>query len=270
VLARFSQASIWVPNEIGALGTRSRRDDAVATYRIAAVVAPWPALAFSASASTGARLPSMLELFGDRALLEANPGLREERSRSVDVSAVARGRRDELSGSVELRGFALVLDDLIAYRRTAQYAVRPENVDSAEVLGAELGVHGAYGRHLSLAASGTVMHTRNQFGRSVPLRPPLQLFARPELALFPGFADRVAIFGEIDHVSFVYLDPANLAVLEARTRLALGAALELFGERVTLSGRVRNVLDEDATDVLSRPLPGTSVELALALKEPLP
>jgi hypothetical protein len=145
---------------------------------------------------------------------------------------------------------------LINYVRKGQHTVRAENVESAEILGAELGVSGTLGRHLALYASGTAMSTRNQFDRELPLRAPLIAQARPEVSLFPSFADRIALFAEAEHTSFMYLDATNRTLLEERTLFSVGGLVELFDERLELSARVKNITDQPATDVLSRPLPG--------------
>jgi outer membrane receptor protein involved in Fe transport len=240
------------------------RDEALATYRIAGLIAPVPALSLSASYSTGARVPSILELFGDRVSIVRNLDLVSERSRSADVSTVLKGRAGILRGSVELRGFALFIDDLINYVRRGQHMVRAENVESVGILGAELGVSGTLGRHFALYASGTAMRTRNQFDREVPLRPPLIAQARPEVSLFPPFADRIALFAEVEHTSFMYLDATNRTLLEGRTLFSAGGMVELLDERLELSARVQNLTDQTATDVLSRPLPGIRALLSIA------
>ena len=102
----------------------------------------------------------------------------------------------------------------------------------------------------------TALRAQNQFDREVPLRPPLLAHARPEVSLFPSFADRIALFAEIEHTSFMYLDPTNRTLLEERTIFSAGGLVELFAESLTLSARVHNLTDQTATDVLSRPLPG--------------
>jgi iron complex outermembrane receptor protein len=246
---------------------RQRREDAFATARVAAVVAPMPALAFSASAATGARVPSVRELFGDRVTQVPSPDLRPERSRSFDASIVTRGRAGELRGSAELRGFVLFIDDLISYRRTSQFAYRAENVHSARVLGGELGLQGSYGRHLWVTSAMTAMHSRNQFDKALPLRPPLQVNVRPELALFPGFADRMTVYIEAEHTGFMYLDAANRTFVDERTILSAGVTLSLLRDRLLLSARAQNVLDDQATDMLSRPLPGRQIFVSIAAQE---
>lgn len=257
---QWSQTSI--SDDTSASSTH--HDEALATYRIAGVVAPITALAFSASFSTGTREPSILELFGDRVYQVPSLELRPERSRAADISAVLRARAGIARGSVELRGFALFIDDLINFRRTSQFTVKAENVDSAEIFGAELGMQGEIGQHFALHASATAMHTRNQFDRELPLRAPLLAQARPEVSLFPSFADRIALFAEVEHTSFMYLDATNRTVLHGRTLVSAGGLIDLLEERLTLSTRIQNLTDQSATDVLSRPLPGIQVLFSIS------
>lgn len=267
--AQWTQTSVWSELERELAIGRKDRDDALATLRVAGVIAPWPALAFSASASTGARTPSILELFGDRLFHVPSPDLKPEKSQAFDLSVVTRGRTGDLRGSVELRGFALFIEDLIAYHRTSQLTFRAENTDSASILGGELGLDGGYGRHVSISSSLTAMQTRNQFDHALPLRPPLTLSVRPEVVFFPGFADRVTLFVETEHTSFMYLDDASRTLFEARTLFSVGAALAFLDERIVVLARAQNVLDTLATDVLSRPLPGTQLFVSVTARERL-
>ena len=264
VRGQWTQASIWMGSDAPDSRYSDQRSEAIATYRIAGLIAPVRALTFSASYSTGTRVPSILELFGDRVNQVPNRELTPERSRSIDAGAVLKGRAGVVRGSVELRGFALFIDDLINYVRTSQYTVRAENVETAEIIGAELGVQGALGRHFAVYGSATAMSTRNQFDRELPLRPPLLAQARPEVSLFPSFADRVALFAEIEHTSFMYLDPTNRTLLEGRTLFSAGALVEFFSEQLKISARVQNLTDQAATDVLSRPLPGAQALLSVS------
>jgi iron complex outermembrane receptor protein len=247
----------------------SVHDDIVApTYRVAFGLQPAPALQLSTSAATGKRMPSIYELFGDRAYAEPNPRLRPESSRSVDASALVHGSAGPLRGSVELRGFALFLENMIRYERTSQFTARPDNIASAHILGLELGASGGLGRYFTLLSSLTLMQTRNELGKSLAFRPPVELVVRPELSLYPSGVDRVVVFAEMHHVAFVYLDDhSNDTSLPGRTLFDLGCALELFHERVALQARVRNLFDVQASDVLSRALPGRELLLLLSVQQ---
>lgn len=262
--AQWSRSEVRA--ETGLQRIDSVRSQYAPTYRLAAALEPIGGLTFSASVATGKRLPSIGELFGDRAYQEPNPTLRPERATAVDAGAVVRGRRGALRGAVELRGFALRVRDLIRFELTSQHTVLPRNIARGDVLGAELGIGGRYGRHLSLASSLTVMRSENAFGKALPLRPPLQVLARPQLHFFPGFADELTAFGEVHHVAFVYLDEAERTHLPGRTLFSAGASLTLWHARATVDVRVNNLLDLRVTDVLSRPLPGRDYRLSLTLR----
>ncbi len=266
----------WSQTEVrGNLGLESvdeRRVDFLPTYRLAGAIEPVSGLSVASSVATGRRLPSISELFGDRVFQEPNPTLRPERSTTVDLGAVLRGQLGLLRGSVELRGFALFIDDLIRFERTAQFTVRPENVASGRVYGLEFGALGHLGRYFSLSSSLTAMHTENAFGNQLPLRPPLQALVRPQAQFFPvdlGVAalDEVAAFVELHHVSFVYLDEANLTNLPGRTLFSVGMSITLWASHVTLDARVNNVFDARVTDVLSRPLPGRDVRFSVTFRD---
>lgn len=281
----------WSQTEIRADSGLERvtqsRGELAPTLRLAAAVAPAAALSVSASVASGARLPSILELFGDRAFQEPNPRLTRERATSLDLSAVARGRFRRARGVVELRGFALAIDDLIRFERTAQFTVRPDNVASGRIYGAELGFSGGYGRHLQLVSSFTAMRTRNPFGKQLPLRPALQALVRPQFdwsfgsSPFLAGLRQLSAFAELHHVSFVYLDAANLTHLPSRSLFSAGVSLGLGGAAgeafgpggaaapLRLDVRVNNLLATPATDVLSRPLPGRDVRVSLTLHQGL-
>lgn len=264
-----------------------RRQELVPTVRLAAALAPAPALGVSASVASGARVPSMSELFGDRAFQEPNPRLNHERSTSLDLGVVARGRFASVRGAMELRGFLLRIEDLIRFERTAQFTVRPENIASGRIYGAELGLSGGYGRHLRVASALTTMRTRNPFGKQLPLRPSLQAFIRPQLLWQLSGARPLAglrqlsAFAELHHVSFVYLDDANLTHLPARSLLSAGLSLgwgaasgDAGGLRerpapLQLDLRVNNLFAATVTDVLSRPLPGRDVRVSLTVRQDL-
>ncbi len=239
------------------------------TYRLAAAIEAARGLSLSSSAATGTRVPSISELFGDRVFQEANPRLAPERSKAVDVGAVLRRMAGRLRGSVEARGFALFIEDLIRFERTAQYTVRPENIASGRIYGLELGAQAHYGERFSLSSSLTAMHTENVFGKQLPLRPPLQALVRPQMQFHPDAVDELAAFIELQHVSFVYLDEANLTHLPGRTLFSAGTSLTFWSSHLTVDARVNNVLDAQAIDVLSRPLPGRDYRMSLTLRDDL-
>jgi iron complex outermembrane receptor protein len=261
----LDQARIEDPDRDAAASTH---DDAIApTYRVAGLLAPLPSLALTASAASGKRLPSLFELFGDRAFVAANPKLAPERSRTVEAGVQAAGRAGLLRGSAELHGFLLWVDDLIRYKRQSQLTLRAENAARAKIAGLELGLDGGVGDHVQLTAALSAQRGRNQVDRTLPLQPNWQLLVRPELSFALPPLDRARLFVEAQHVGLTYLDDENLSSLPPRTTLGFGAGVELWQRRLSVLARVRNLFDVNASDVLGRPLPGREILLSLALRE---
>jgi iron complex outermembrane receptor protein len=236
----------------------SEMTELLPTFRIGGLVAPLPWLAFSGSVSSGRRAPSLIELFGDRALLVANPSLRPESSLGGDLGAVAKGHAGALRGTAEARVFYLTLDDLIRYERSTAYTARADNVESGAVVGVEAGLHGEITEHVKLTASATWMTSHDHLDRALPLRPVIQVLARPELhsGAVGSYVSDLLVFAELLHIGSNFADPANTITLPARTWLSAGVRIDAFDDSAYLAFVVRDLLDEGGVDLLGYPLPG--------------
>jgi hypothetical protein len=233
--------------------------DFVPTFRLGAAVAPRGWIALSLSVATGRRLPSMLELFGDRGALDANPALQPERSLGGDAGVVVRGRSGPVRGAVELRGFYVAVDDLIRWRRTSQFTAVAENVAAARVSGLEGGLRGSLGRHLELSGALTWLSAEDGTGRVLPFRPALVAVARPEVHTGPVLDDVVedaALRIEVTHTGASFVDAANLIELRARTWLGLGLRFDLLDGGLFVDLSVQDLADRRGDDLLGYPLPG--------------
>ena len=86
------------------------------------------------------RVPSFIELFGQRGSITGNPSLRPEEGLQTDFglawSLYDLGFLDQLA--FESAVFYSDIDDLIVLVRTAQDRSVPQNVGRAETLGAEI------------------------------------------------------------------------------------------------------------------------------------
>jgi len=234
---------------------------AAPTARLAAVIEPARGLALSASVTSASRLPTVTELFGDRSYLVGDTRLRPERSVGFEGGLVVRGRRGLLGGFGELRFFALFVDDLIRYARTAQYQAVAQNIASARILGGELGGRAELGRHFVVAAAATLLDPVDvDRDALLPLRPRAQAQGRPELHLGTlGPLDDAVIYGQVVYVGANFADPANLVVLDARWLIGAGISAELAGEGLRVAISVNDLLDTRGQDILGFPLPGRTV-----------
>lgn len=243
---------------------------AAPTFRLGAAIEPVRGVTIAASAASATRVPNQVELFGDRGFLVGVSDLAPERAETVDLGIALRGRIDDLSGQAELRGFVTLASDLIRYRRNALFQAIPENVGSATLAGGELGVRGTLTPHFALTAAWTLLGTWTEQGgaeRRLPLRPWLTGYVRPEVrAIGVGPVDRITLFADLVHVGEAFWDPANTSAIGARTRLGIGASIEVWEARLRADIAVRDVLDHRGSDLLGFPLPGRSLQVGLAIR----
>jgi iron complex outermembrane receptor protein len=276
------------PGEAAALPARW---DHIPSPRLAARALLGGDVAIKGSAGWYVRLPTLVELFGDRGTIVASPRLAAERGPSVDAGvawAPARARPTPLGELdrllVEAAAFASRAEDTIAMITSAGYIARAQNVGSTRNLGAEVVVAGRLARAVSITAAYTRVAALqraidpNLDGKQVPRTPGHRAYARAELAR-PLAGRAVALWTDAALQSTASLDQAGFRRVPARVlvgagaRLALGAGLTLAAHVENLGGtRVVTIPAERAidapvpmalTDLAGFPLPGRSFYLAV-------
>ena len=229
------------------------------------------------------RLPTLLELFGDRGTILGSPDLRAERGPSLDAGVVwapaeARGAIDRIL--VEAAAFAHRARDTIAIVTYAGFVARAANIGDTQGYGGELVASARLARLVTLSASYTRLVTAqrssdpNLDGKALPRTPGHQLYARAEAAhgRFGGWLDVAA------H-STAYLDATNYQRVPARALVGCGARATVIANvavaiAVENAGDVRTViLPADRaidmpirtalTDLAGYPLPGRSLYVSL-------
>ena len=251
----------------------ARGEQALPSGRLGLALAPVPWLAIQTSFSTAGRLPTVLELFGDRAFLVGNPTLRPEQSTGGDLGVVLSGASDPedgvraVSGDAELRGFVTAIHDLVVYRRNEASQLVPLNLGEALNVGLEARLAGTLFELVEASASLTVLDARDaRSGRALPLRPPVSSLCRLGVVLRPSSTVRtVRAFVDLEQVSATFADPANLVALPDRVRLGAGVVVDL-AEHAELALTVRDLFDARGLDLLGAPLPGRAVSLAFTLR----
>lgn len=239
------------------------------TYRTGGIFELVPGVALGASASTGQRVPSLLELFGDGALLVGNTGLGPEHAVTVDAGMNAAGQLDRTGGAVEFRAFRTWLEDTILWTRNSVRQTKPVNLGEGDILGVEAGLRGGIGRHFGLTAAGTLLDTEGKPGKELPHRARYTALVQPEVKFGPfGDLDVWRWFVEGRVVGPSFDDPGNnqpatptLLFIDIGTTLAfLAGAAEL---RVT----ARDVFDRGGFDIRNFQLPGRVLMASLNYKE---
>jgi outer membrane cobalamin receptor len=270
-----------------ALAAVPPRWDVLASPRLMALARLAEELAVKGSAGRYVRLPTLLELFGNRGTIHGSPDLAPERGTSADVGLVwapARARRTA-AGEVdriliEAAAFATRARDTIALISTAGFAARAENIGGTQTYGGELVLAARLLRTLAVTASYTRLVTEqraidpNLRGKALPRTPGHLAYARAELA-----RRGAALWADAALQSTAYLDQANFQRVPARALVGAGARVPIaFGLAAALSVqnlagvRVVTIPPDQPIDAPSRtaladlagfPLPGRSFYLSL-------
>ena len=275
------------------------RGDVVPSPRLTARALLGEDVAGKASAGYYVRLPTLVELFGDRGTIIGSPELLPERGPSADagfVFAPARGvhiPNGDLPDLVidrifvEAAGFATHPRDTIALVPTTGYVVHAANVADAETYGGELVGSARFAHALSLTANYTRLVTKQLVAdpafanKPLPRQPAHAAYARADLVQ-RAFGRRGELWFDTSWQSDTFLDQASLQRIPARLLFGTGVRVELGGD-LAISFAVANLADlrveqiplvppprPDLThattplaDVAGFPLPGRSFYLSL-------
>ncbi len=221
----------------------------------------------SALLTSGIKLPTTLQLFGNRDTIVANPMLKPEESLSIEVGVALRSELAFMKFRAETRIFGLEVHDLIVAQRTSQRTIVFTNERSGQSWGWESSLSADIGSRIQSSSSLTILDSRfdyRGFGREQPLRVPLRFFQRLQLALL---IDSLSTFVEIDHRSGFSADPDNQVRQKPYTSVNGGVQAASLADGIHLAFSVRNLLDVNGLDLLDFPRPGRSYEIAIQWKK---
>jgi len=236
------------PNALAPLPTRW---DNVPSPRLSARAALTTDIAVKGSAGYYVRLPTLIELFGDRGTIIGSPELRPERGPSLDAGVVwapqkAIGDIDRIL--VETSAFATRSRDTIAFVSSIGFIARAVNVAASQTYGAELVASARIARTLSLTANYTRLVTQqlseevSYANKALPRQPGHAVYARADVVR--RVLGRVAsVWLDGSWQSETYLDQANLMTVPARALAGTGVRVEIWaGFAVSLA--IDNLSDE--------------------------
>ncbi len=259
---------------LGNFGATEQRLDRrlLHTGRIGAVVSPSEVLAIQASVHRGVRAPSVLELFGNRSTVAANPELSPESGLGADLGAVVRASGSSFCLVAELRGFVQTMDDVIVIVPTSQYQARARNEPRAFTAGIEAGGRATIGTHLDLVGQWSFTRARDAAHYALPNRPAQNLYLRATVATgaLGDVLGDLRAYVDVTHVGVTYLVPNELARMPARSWLGLGVELALFDHALVGAFSVRDATDVGGSDFLGYPLSGRSFSGTLSYRKDLP
>ena len=200
------------------------------------------------SAGTGVVNPSYFELFANAFGYTGNPNLRPEENKSFDIGAefpVFEGR-----GTIDVTYFNEKLTDEISALSLGGGAFTYENQAGESTReGVEISGNMQATDTVSLRMSYTYLDAKNPNG-SVEIRRPRHEFTLG--ATVETFGGRGSVSADLRHVSANYdtqfFGTYPTIKLPSYTTVNVAADYDL-NDRVTLTGRITNLFDDDAVDV---------------------
>ena len=263
--------------------------------RFGARVAPWPVVSLRGNVGRYLRVPSLVELFGDRGFFVGNEGLRPEHGLAADGGLVLDLETTRVRAYGHVAGFWTRSRDLIQWVSAGSVA-RPQNVSGARMRGLEASGRITDGAGMAeLAIHYTLLDAIDRSGdpdrdgRALPGRPRHDLYVRGSFGrafAVRGVAVEPRLAYTVELVARTFLDPSERYVLPPRLLQGLGVELHV-AERVHAGFEIRNLLDvRTATvtlpiagdrpsavavsDFIGYPLPGRSLWATLRVDFDLP
>jgi iron complex outermembrane receptor protein len=263
----------------GALDPIPTRWDQVPSPRLSARALVTPDLAVKASAGYYVRLPTLVELFGNRGTILGSPDLRPERGPSTEAGVVwapakPLGIVDRIL--VEATAFGTRSRDTIAFVTTYGYVARALNVANSQTYGGELVASARLARTVAITANYTRLVTQQLneepsfANKALPREPGHALYARLDVER-RVLHRRARLWLDASWQSDTYLDQANLVRIPSRTLAGAGTRVEVAAG-IAASLTVENALDVRLqhvptpmalADIAGFPLPGRTVYLSL-------
>jgi outer membrane cobalamin receptor len=242
----------------------SADDDDFFSGKIGAKFQIWNGLFLKGNLGRFYRYPTLTELFGDRGVVIGNPDLKPEEGINADIGMTFKMRNLKLGKLTvnnlfgEVVYFSNKVDDLILFQQTSQRTIEPTNISQAESQGVEFNWGFTLNNHFGLSGNYAYQDAKNTSdipylnGKKLPGIPENEFFLRPEF-----FNRWIRIFYEYNFLSENYLDQVNIRKVDERTIHNAGISFYPF-KFTTLTFEVKNIGDEQVSDVLGFPLPGRS------------
>ena len=216
------------------------------------------------------RVPTLAELYGISPLVRGAEDLDPETGVSADVGVQGEvGGAERTSPSVRFDGFLFWREarDLIAYRQSSLGVIRPFNVGSAQLYGAEAAVAARFFDAVLLEGSAAALEPKDTTeGRTLvndvlPFRSKLTATGRLEAYTKSSAVrlDRAGLAAVVRHRASRFADAAGLIVIPATTLYDLELSTTWLSQRLRVQGQIRNILDDRNFDTVGLPLPGRSL-----------
>ncbi len=241
-------------------------DDRLWTARLGAGWRPVDGVHVTAALTRGLRSPTLVELFGNGAVILGNPTLRPERATTWETGVTAAGARGPLQGGLQLAAYTRTVDDLVQLLTTSQHQAVFQNIARATLQGLEITAVAQGWQRLKLTAQHTTLVARDASnrpaydGKPLALRPRTRWDVRADWTETRG-AWQAGLWTHVQWQAGYFLDAANLVAVPARTVTSAGVRVARGDWYV--DARIEDALDAARVDLIGYPLPGRTVFAAL-------
>ncbi|MDF3819510.1 TonB-dependent receptor plug domain-containing protein [Leptospira sp. 96542] len=221
------------------------------------------------------RIPSFIELFGERGTIIGNTNLKPEQSRNGDFGFYTNTKPNKdwkMNSDVSI--FQKRIYDMILFLPNSQFTLRPENVDEAIIKGLETSHNLIWNKGLKLNVNYTYQDAKNISnspslnGKFLPLRSKSQ--GSGLIAFFNSWGE---IGFEYQYIGANFRDRTNeyLGYLPARQFYNLYLTFTPYkntetGNEFLIGLEVRNLTDKRVEDLVGYPLPGRNYYLTGSYK----
>jgi iron complex outermembrane receptor protein len=225
------------------------------------------ALAVKASVARLPRMPTLEELFGNRAGIYGNPRVVPERVATHDVGVVwSRAPQSRASAfdptwiDGQISAYRSDATDLIVFIQNSQRSSVAQNISAARLSGIELSVRAEWAGGLAVDLAGTRQWTRDEGdiaywrGKELPGRPRDEASLRLSMAR-PSWRASY----DLHYLSANALDRYNQNIVPARALHDASLGVMPWSAGAELYGEIRNITDQHAQDFAGYPLPGRTL-----------
>lgn len=237
-------------------------DDRLWTARLGAGWRPVDSVHVTAALTRGLRSPTLVELFGNGAVILGNPALRPERATTWETGVTAAGSHGPLQGALQLAAYARTVDDLVQLLTTSQHQAVFQNVARATLQGLEMTAVVQAWQRLKVTAQHTTLVARDASDRPAYDGKPLALRPRTRWDVRADWTEtsgdwQAGLWTHVQWQAGYFLDAANLVVVPPRTVTSAGVRVARGDWYV--DARIEDALDTARVDLIGYPLPGRTV-----------
>ncbi|MBL4633056.1 MAG: TonB-dependent receptor, partial [Kofleriaceae bacterium] len=228
---------------------------ATVRYRVADDVA------LKASGGRYLRIPTLVEMFGDRGFILGNPELRPEVGLTGDLGIVwAPNSKNSFIDRIysEAAIFVSRPENPIVFLTGNGFVSQARNLDGARILGSELVASARFWKRVTVTGNYSFLDPRKRSDdlsndKILPGRPENRFFMRVDSAFEPR-GRLLVLWADALRVSGNFLDELNSLELPPRTLLGCGIKAAVMRD-LTLSLEVKNLLNVRSEDVALSPSP---------------